>query len=136
MVCLDQHLKYLPCDGQPFFQRLIRISVYADGDGLALIAFLRQFSAQQISGLTLCVQTSLKIKTGRVPEVSMRGPCKAVNAAVLASAIGIDRTVKVDIRRLVARDDCAITIIASVSLHTGFGLCVRTPAVVDIKVPR
>src|SRR5687768_4244540 len=35
----------------------------------------------------------------------MRWPSEAVNAAVLAAAIGVDRTVEADVRRAVAGDD-------------------------------
>src|SRR5262249_61037748 len=48
-----------------------------------------------------------EIEAGRQPHVGVGGAGEAVDAAVLAAAIGIDRAVERDVGRVVAGDDLA-----------------------------
>ena len=87
--------------------RLIGIGIGADGDDARLVAGRRQFLFQKVGGFRLDEQLGFEIETGRQTEIGMRRPREAVNAAVLAAAIGIDRAVEADVGRLVAGDDLA-----------------------------
>ena len=49
----------------------------------------------------------LEIQARREVEVAVGGAGEALDATVLATAIGVDRTVEGNVRRFVARDDLA-----------------------------
>ena len=87
--------------------RLIRIGVGADRDGARLVARRRQLLLQQRRRIRLHEQLGFEIEPGRQAEIGVGRPREAIDAAVLAAAIGIDRAVEGDVRRLVAGDDLA-----------------------------
>ena len=87
--------------------RLIRIGVGADRDGARLVVRRRQFLLQQRRRVRLHEQLGLEIEPRRQPEIGVGRPREAIDAAVLAAAIGIDRAVERDVGRLVAGDDLA-----------------------------
>ena len=87
--------------------RLIRIGVGADRDGARLIVRRRQFLLQQRRRVRLHEQLGFEIEPGRQPEIGVGRPREAIDAAMLAAAIGIDRAVEGDVGRLVAGDDLA-----------------------------
>src|SRR5690606_10919354 len=61
----------------------------------------------------------------------MRWPGVAIDAAVLATPIGIDRSVETDIRAVVCRDDVARALDAHLGLEC-FELSQASPAVVEV----
>src|SRR5436190_7435811 len=61
----------------------------------------------------------------------MARPGVAVDAAVLAAAIGIDRAVEADVRRVVVRDDGARALDGDLRLEGALVLFVGRPAVVE-----
>src|SRR5207247_6807803 len=85
--------------------RLIRVGVAAERDRATDISRLAQLGGEQFCRLRLIEQPALEIEAGRQPEIGMARPCVAIDAAVLTAAIGVDRAVKADIRRVVARND-------------------------------
>jgi len=85
--------------------RLIRIGVGADRNHLRLVFGGRQLFLKQRRRVGLYEQLRFEIQSGRKAEIGVGRPREAIDAAVLATAIGIDRTVEADIRRLVAGDD-------------------------------
>ena len=87
--------------------RLIGIGVGADRDDARLVAGRRQFALQQLRRVRLHEQLGFEIEPGRQAEIGVGRPREAIDAAVLAAAIGIDRAVEGDVRRIVAGDDLA-----------------------------
>ena len=67
----------------------------------------RQFALQQFRRVRLHEQLRFEIEPGRQPEIGVGRPREAIDAAVLAAAIGIDRAVEGNVRRVVAGDDLA-----------------------------
>ena len=111
--------------------RLVGIGVGADRDGARLVAGRRQFAspaARGASGFTNSLDS--KSSPGDSPRIGVRRPREAIDAAVLAAAIGIDRAVEGNVRRLVAGDDLA----RGVDRHRGLErrqLLQALPAVVE-----
>ena len=76
------------------FDRLIGIGVGADRDGASAHSPGRQFALQQLRRLRLDEQLRFEIEPGRKPEIGVGRSREAIDAAVLAAAIGIDRAVE------------------------------------------
>ncbi len=113
-----------------FFDRLIGIGVGADRDDIRLVLPRRQFPGQNVGRIGPGDQPGFKIQTRRQAQIGMAGARKAVDAAMLAPAVGIDRTVEPDIGRSVSRDHLSRT------LDADFGpdrrqIVVPVPAVID-----
>ena len=87
--------------------RLIRIGIGADGDDFRHVARRRQFALQQFRRVRLHEQLRFEIEPRRQPEIGVGRPRETIDAAVLAAAIRIDRTVEGNVRRIVAGDDLA-----------------------------
>jgi len=66
---------------------------------------LSELALQQLDRIDLHIDLPLEIESCRMPEISVRRPCEAVRAPMLAAAIRIDRAVETDVRALVAGDD-------------------------------
>ncbi len=107
MVEIAQHFQNGARDAQLLLCRLIGIGVGAHRDGARNIRGRRQFLRQQFRRVRFHQYLRLEIRAGRKSEIGMRRPRKTINAAMLATPIGIDRTIERDIRRGVARDDRA-----------------------------
>ena len=65
----------------------------------------RQLALEQLGGALLGEQAGFEIEPGGEPHIGVGRPGVAIEAAVLAAAIGVDRPVESDVRRLVAGDD-------------------------------
>ena len=78
--------RYLPLalDG------LIAVGVAADHDRRRRIARLRQLPLQGFDGINLCRQLGFEIEARRISPVGVAWPGVAIDAAVLASAVGVD----------------------------------------------
>jgi hypothetical protein len=85
--------------------RLVGIGVAADMDDLGDVFRLGQLALQQLAGLGLEIDLGLEIQAGRVAQIGVGRPGVAVDAAVAAAAIGIDRTLEADVGTVVAGDD-------------------------------
>ena len=125
-----EHLEDAAHDFVAPLDRLIGIGIGADGDHPRLIAGRRQFLGQKLGRLRLHEQLGFEIEPRRQAEIGVRRARKAIDAAVLAAAIGIDRTVEADIGRVVAGDDLARSVDRHLRLERR-QLVERTPAVVE-----
>lgn len=76
---------------------LVGVGGRADIDGRRLVARPAQFRAQGLDGVGLGHQPGFEIQAGRIAQVGMGGTGVAVNAAVLAATVGIDRHVEGDV---------------------------------------
>ena len=73
--------------------------------GRTTIAGLGQLGAQQLRRVGLGEQLRLEIEPGRQIVKGVGRPGEAIDAAMLAAAIGVDRAVEADVGRAVAGDD-------------------------------
>ncbi len=105
MVGFAQHFQNSPRDFPLPLDRLIGVGICPHRDHLALVAGSGQFLRQQFMRVRFHEQLAFEIETGRKPLIGMGRTRKAVNAAVLAASIGIDRAVETDVGGVVARDD-------------------------------
>ncbi len=87
--------------------RLIGIGIGADRDHLRLITGRGQFALQQLGRFRLDEQLGFEIEPGRETKIGVGRAREAVDAAVLAAAIGIDRAVEADVGTIVAGNDLA-----------------------------
>ncbi len=107
MVGLGQHLDAAARDPPIALDRLIGIGVGPERDRPADIAALRQLLAQQHRRVGLGEQLALEIEPRRQIVIGVGRPREAIDAAMLAPAIRVDRAVEADVGRLVAGDDRA-----------------------------
>ena len=91
MPAFREHLDDLPRDLPLALDGLVGIGVGAQRDGRAAIGWLRQFRAQQLRRLRLGEQFGLEIQPRRKIEIAVAGAREAIDAAVLAAAIGVER---------------------------------------------
>ena len=105
MVGAVQNLQHRAGYSVLALDRLIGIGDGAQGDEFRHIARIAELPLQQLGGVDLGVKLGLEIEPGGVAKVAMRRPGKAVDAAVLAAAIGIDGLLEADVRAVVAGDD-------------------------------
>ena len=105
MAGFQADLQHLP--GQPIacLDRLVWVGVGPHRDRRGLVTALAQLGAKQRGRIRLGKQLGLEIQPGREIVERVAGPRIAIDAAMLAAAIGIDRAVKRDVRRSVAADD-------------------------------
>ena len=125
-----QHFEDAPHDAVAPLDRLIGIGVGADGDGTHRIAGIGQLAGQSFGSVGLGEQLGLEVEPRRQAEKGMGRPGEAVDAAMLAAPIGVDRTVEADIGGFVAGDDAPRRHL----LHFGgerIEFAERVPAIVD-----
>ena len=87
--------------------RLVRVRRRTERDGARRIAGRAEFPFEQRGCIRFDEELRLEIKTRRESGEGMVRPREAVDAAVLAAAIRVDRAVEADVGRGVARDDAA-----------------------------
>ena len=112
-----QHFEDAAHDLVAPLDRLIRIRVGADRDRARAVARGRELALQQFRRVRLHEQLRFEIEPGREPEIGVRRPGKAVDAAVLAAAIRVDRAIEGNVRRVVAGDHLAGGIDANAGLE-------------------
>ena len=94
------------------------------------IAGIGQLARQRLGGIGLGEQLGLEVEPRRQPEKGVGRPREAVDAAMLAAPVRVDRAVEADIGGFVAGDDAPRRHL----LHFGgerIELAERLPAVVD-----
>ena len=119
------HHAIAPLDG------LVGVGVGADGEHPAAVARPRQFLLQQFGRGRLGIEAALEIEPRREPEPGMGRPRIAVDAAVLAAPVGIDRPVEAEVRGVVAGDDLARRLLGDGRAQRRRRLVRRSPAVVE-----
>ncbi len=102
-----QHFENAAHDLPFALDRLIGIGVGADRDHARLVILRRQFLLQKLRRIGLGEQSGFEIEPRRQAEKGMGRPREAVDAAMLAAAVRVDRTIEADIGRIVAGDDLA-----------------------------
>ena len=107
MVGLAQYLDHAAGEAQVALYRLVAVSRRADGDQLRPVGLARQLPAQQLHRVALGDDLRFKIEAGRQVQVAVRRPRVAVDAAVLAAPVGVERLAEVDVRRVVRGDEAA-----------------------------
>ena len=107
MVRPRQHLEHRARDPELLLDRLVGVGVRPHRDGLGGVAGLCQLLLEELGGVRLREQLGLEIEPGREPLIGVGRPREAVDAAMLAAAIGVDRAVEADVGRVVPRDDGA-----------------------------
>ncbi len=127
---LVQDFQDLAHDAVSPLDRLVGIGVGADRHRAHLIARLGEFLFEQRRRIGLGEQLRLEIEPRRQAHIGVRRPRETIGAAVLAAAIGVDRAVEGDVRRLVAGDDPARRFLLHLGLQRRQQL-ERIPAVVD-----
>src|SRR5689334_14583110 len=105
MTCLDQQFDNRARDSPAFLDRLIRVGIGAHRDWAAFVPGAGQSRMEQLRRLGFHEQTGLEIHAGRQVVIGVGRPREAIDAAMLATSIGVDRAVKPDVRRAVAGQD-------------------------------
>ena len=80
---------------------LVGVGIGADGDHLRHIALARQFPRQHRADAGPGDQPRLEVEPRRQVQEGVAGPREAVDAAMLAAPVGVDRTVEGQIGRAV-----------------------------------
>ena len=104
---LGEHLEAGAGDAVRRLDRLVGVGIGPHRDRAALVAALRQLGPEQGGCTRLGGQARFEIQPRRQAEIGVRRPREAVDAAVLAAAIGVDRAVEADVGRRIAGDDRA-----------------------------
>ena len=104
VVVRRQHFQHLPGHLVGSFDRLVRVGVHAQRDRAADIAGAGEFPFQLPDRIGLVEKPTFEIETGGQPVEGMAGPGKAIDAAMLAAAIGVDRPVEGNVGRAVEGD--------------------------------
>src|SRR6516164_345610 len=105
MVGSRQHFEDAPHDPVAPLDGLIRIGVGADSDGARAIDRVGELALERYAGVGLCEQLGLEVEPRRQAKEGVGGPREAIDAAMLAAAIRINRSAEADIGRRVPRDD-------------------------------
>ena len=105
MPRFQHHFQYLPGDPIVLLDRLIGIGVGPDGKAGRSVIGLGKGLAKQLGGIGLGEQLAFEIEPRRQVVIGMGGPRIAIDAAMLAAAIGVDRAVEGQVGRLVVTDD-------------------------------
>ena len=99
-----QHFENAAHDLVLALDRLIGIGIGADRDHARLVVLRRQLLFQQLRRIGLGEQLRFEIEPRRQAEIGVGRPREAVDAAMLAAPVGVDRAVEADIGRIVAGD--------------------------------
>ena len=105
MARVEANLQHLPRDPVSPLYRLVGIGIGAHRDRARAIGGLGQRRAQQIGRRGLGEQLRFEIQPRRQVVVSMGRPREAIDAAMFASAIGVDRAVEGNVGRAVEAED-------------------------------
>src|SRR6478672_13777700 len=97
MVGCRKNFQYAPHDAVAPLDRLVGVSVGADGHGARTIGGVGELALEGCTGIRLGEQLGLEIEPRRKAEKGMGRSREAVDAAVLAAAVRIDRAVEADI---------------------------------------
>ena len=131
VIGLRQNLQNSAHDAMLAFDRLVGIGVGSDRDDLGLVIRRGQFALQHLRGVVLDEQAAFEIEPRRQAEKSVRRPRETIDAAVLATAIGVDAAFECNVGGIVARDDCFRLFMRDLRPERR-QVVERAPAVVDL----
>ncbi len=131
MVALGEHLDQSARDAVAAFDRLVAVGIGAESERRDAIAGARELVLQQLDRVGLGEELGLEIEARRELEIGVGRSRVAVDAAVLAAAIGIHRLVERNVGRIVARDDRARAFLDHRRLELRLRLLLGRPAVVE-----
>ena len=131
MVALGEYLEEAARDAVFALDRLVAVGIRAECDRAGPVVARGEFFPQQLDRVDLGVEARLEIQARRELEVRMARPRIAIDAAVLAAAIGIDRLGERDVRGIVARNDGARVFLGDLGLARRGKLVFGGPAVVE-----
>ena len=98
-------LKNGPRDPVAPLDRLINVGDAAQHDRAWTIAGSREGALKQLHRARLDEQLRLEVEPWRQPHIGVVGPCVAIDAAMLAAAIRIDRLLERYVRARIGRND-------------------------------
>ncbi len=99
-----QHLQHRARQPQRAVDGLVWVGVGPQRHRPCDVAGFAQLALEQRGDVGLEHDLRLEIEAGRIAEIGVAGPGVAVDAAMLAAAIGIDRAVEADVRAAVPTD--------------------------------
>ena len=102
---LGQDLQTAPRDPELSLDRLVRVGDAGEHDDLGFPARAQERLSQQFRRTVLDQYPALEVQSGGETEVLVRGTGVAVDAAVLAAAVGVQAVLEADVGRVVARED-------------------------------
>ena len=105
VAVLGEHLQATAGEFQAPLDGLIAIGHAAQGHHARLPARVLQFTPQEFGRVFLDHDLGLEIRSGAVAQELVRGPRVAIDAAVLAAAVGVERGVEADVRAVVVGED-------------------------------
>src|SRR5712692_1762951 len=111
--------------------RLVAVGIGAERNGARPVARPGELLAQQLRRVGLGEELGLEVESRRELEVGMARAGVAVDAAVLAAAVRVDRLLEADVGRVVARDDRARALLGDRGLERALVLLLGRPAVVE-----
>ena len=100
-----KNLDHRARDAELALHRLVGIGRRADVDRARPVRTRRELLAQPLRGVDLGDDLGFEVEAGRQAEVAVRRSREAVDAAVLAASIGVDRQVEAEVRRVVLGED-------------------------------
>jgi hypothetical protein len=110
--------------------RLVGVGDRAKRNVFRHVARVAELLLQQRGGVDLGVQLGLEIEAGGVAQIAVRWAGEAIDAAVLAAAVGVDRLIEADVRAVIAGNDALGDFLAHVGLE-GFQIAQALPTVVE-----
>ena len=135
MRTFRQHLDHGARDAKPALDRLVRVGGRPDVERARLVRAAGEGLAQLLGGVDLGDDARFEVEARRQVEVAVRRASEAIDAAVFAAAIGVDREIERQVRRVVAGQDRTDPLLDDRGFRADglFGclLFKRAPAVVD-----
>src|SRR5687768_17281206 len=104
MFALTQHFQHTSCQAQVALARLIRVCIDAKRDWFWHIRLFCQLPSQKLRRIDLDEYFAFEIQSRRQAQVTVGGTREAIDAAMLASAIRIERNAERHIRRLITAE--------------------------------
>ena len=130
VVEVAQTREDLAGDAELLLERLVGVGVGAHRHHRRAVAAAGELGAEDAGGLGLGGEPGLEVEAGGEAEEGVGGAGEAVDAAVLAAAVGVDRAVEGDVGAVVPGDDRARALDRDLGAG-GRDLLVDVPAVVD-----
>ena len=120
---LEEGLQAAARDPELALDRLVAVGVARQGHGLGLPGLAAELRGQQLGQVLLDQNLRLEVEAGGKPEVLVARPGVAVDAAVLAAAVGVDAEAEAEVGTVVGRKGGAAAVDEEPGARRGpFGL--------------